>query len=180
MRAVEYRATRDTQAISSAAILACLIAAGLALIAWVDSVIAVDLNAPINTTPTVGTEIKRGMDAAFQCPITVDPLSFSGCIFNFETQNRQKVVDYQPFDLGLFFEAWALLDSVGYTEHEVQGDLAQKTYVVARGRAASMYKVFRSIQQKLGVTDEQLVSLSSRKKEPLAQRLEFWSKLPTQ
>lgn len=53
--------------------------AGFALIAtlfYVALVNAADLNAPINTTPTVGSEIRRGMDAGYsQCPRIIDALT---------------------------------------------------------------------------------------------------------
>jgi hypothetical protein len=157
--------------------------AGLALGAFLigPGAQSADLSAPINTTPTLGSEIKRGIDAAFsQCPNSFDPLAFPQCVFAIEGKNRQKVVEYQPFDLGLFFEAWIRMDVAGFPSQELQSDLAQSHYTSARRQAKAMYGVFRDYQTKLGVTDEQLISLSDYKKDHLRQRLEYWSKMPPQ
>jgi hypothetical protein len=88
------------------------------------------------------------------------------------------VVDYQPFDLGLFFAAWINMDVVAYPTNPIQNAYAQERYASARREAEAMYKIFRDHQKKVGVTDEQIVSASGMKKDHLIARLAFWTSQP--
>jgi hypothetical protein len=42
---------------------------------------------------------------------TLDILAYAQCIFDVADRNRQKVVDHDPFETGLFFNAWLTRES---------------------------------------------------------------------
>lgn len=70
------------------------------------------LNAPIQPPmPTVGSEIKRGADAADRCstlytmPTGAD--GFVACVDARQSANRQSAGTYEAFDVGLYFMAKA-------------------------------------------------------------------------
>ena len=79
---------------------------------WSSLALGADLNAPINTTPTLGSEIARGASAARNCIITQTnrPIMGALCVHKQESQNRERMGNYEPFPLGLNFNAWKLLD----------------------------------------------------------------------
>ncbi len=68
----------------------------------------VNLNAPVVDKPTVGSELKRGMDVANECSsqLFVDPLKLSSCAFDAQERNAQKHSNHQFYDVGLFFQTW--------------------------------------------------------------------------
>jgi hypothetical protein len=147
--------------------LAVVLLAGLPA-AW-----AVDLNAPVTTTPTLGSEIRRGADAAsaraeFEHVRRGEDLKYNHCIFDVGHTADQKVADPDPFDLGLFFAAWHSLDSLFVTVLSGAPELAPSAHESAR----SMYVVFHHLQEKLGVTDTQLLEATGRTS-GLKPRLEF-------
>lgn len=69
------------------------------------------LNAPIQpSTPTVGSEIKRGADAADRCgdlyTMPTDAPGFIACVAARQSANRQSAgTGYEAFDIGLYFMA---------------------------------------------------------------------------
>jgi hypothetical protein len=104
----------------------------------------VDLNAPVQTKPTIGSEIKRGFDVSNQCIhfIGEGPLAFEGCITQLEHKSRESLADPRAFDVGIYLSAWNLLDIPGMN---------------ASDSTERMYELFRIAQGKLGVTDRQAV-----------------------
>src|ERR1700688_2710004 len=72
---------------------------------------AADLNAPLVDQPTIGSEIKRGWSAAFDCHLNhLRPLGFAHCIDEASSAAEQNHANYKPFELGLFFNYWYLAD----------------------------------------------------------------------
>ena len=67
------------------------------------------LDAPVDTKPTVRSEIKRGYSAAFNCFLeaTNDYLAFTICVSAVQEENEQKSTLSDPFLLGLSVEALA-------------------------------------------------------------------------
>ena len=134
----------------------------------------VDLNAPVATTPTVGSEIKRGVMAALDCPLHADGhFAYNHCVFDVESRNRQKVVDPDPFDVGLFFGAWKQLDILVKVDQE-HGTQDANLYELTR----SHYSTFHQLGQKVHVTDAQILSASGLNPVSVEPRLEYWSKQP--
>jgi hypothetical protein len=135
---------------------------------------AVDLNKPINNTPTVATEIKRGSDAAWQCDsVMTNALDYARCIFKVEELNRQKVVDYQPFDLGLFFAAWLNLDITAGSVKKVMGEDSTR-FQDAYREADSMFTLFSSVQAEMKVSDKQLINITKMNQDLVNNKLSSW------
>lgn len=65
------------------------------------------LDTPINTKPTVRSEIKRGEDAAFECSLNAGThyAAFVNCINAEIHSNLQASTKSEPFTLGLFVTA---------------------------------------------------------------------------
>ena len=63
------------------------------------------LDRRIDNTPTVRSEILRGMHAADYCT-TYEEDNFSTCVVKSIYANRQTHVETDPFELGIEFGAW--------------------------------------------------------------------------
>jgi hypothetical protein len=139
---------------------------------------AVDAVAQVDTTPNLESELRRGMDAAGACPSTSAAQDYAKCIFAISARNQQTVVDYKPFDTGLFFKAWIAMDLLGNSGTPADTDLAMQSVAAARHQAASMYTVFLADQRKVGATDEQMIAASGLSKSMLESRLASWASQP--
>lgn len=115
------------------------------------------LDAPIKpSTPTVGSEIKRGSDAVFQCGmIYVSPLevqAFARCVGDQELTNRNEMKSgYEAFNTGLYFAArkYAQISLNVLTDH---GEPAAGVDSIIERFDIGL----RNSSQKFGLTDEQL------------------------
>jgi len=75
---------------------------------------AADLDAPLTMRVTVGSEIQRGRQAAFECMLhgeVTNPSNIIGCVDAEDVENRHGYVDGSAFSLGLYFRAWFLADN---------------------------------------------------------------------
>jgi len=150
---------------------------GALLMTAVAAISAADLSPPIDATPTVETEIKRGMDAESVCIGSLVAPDYAHCIFAIEERNRQRLLDYNPFDIGLFFRAWVVMDARANPGSPADGDPA-KELSAARHQAASMYTVYRAYQRKVGVTDEFVIGVSGMSASLVESRIAFWDSQP--
>jgi len=150
----------------------------LMLMAPIAASSAMDLSALSDTTPTLESEIKRGIEAESSCSRVIVSRDYVQCIFAIEARNQQNVVDYKPFDTGLFFRAWIAMDLLGNPSTPPDDDLAKQVAAAGRHQAESMYTVFRADQRKVGVADEQLIEISGMSKGNLESRLAVWTSQP--
>ena len=145
-----------------------------------------DLNAPINTRPTIGSEIKRGHDVAFDCSIKFadDVISLSECVNDALSVNRQRQVDTLPFELGAFLqecqqEAFLIKAE---TELAPTNSLAARELPEVRRHLALCYPILRNDQKKLKITDEQLIkaidTLAPAGRVTYLDQLHEWEKNP--
>jgi len=139
---------------------------------------AADQSAAIDSTSTLETEIRRGVYAESACAAIAVAQDYVRCIFAVEARNQQKVVDYKPFDTGLFFRAWIAMDLLGNPRSSADSSSSPQAAEAARQQAASMYTVFRADQRKVGVTDEQMIAASGMSKSILESRLAVWASQP--
>jgi hypothetical protein len=146
---------------------------------------AADLNAPVNNTPTIGSEIARGIDAANNCPMmrprkVVDDDTYS-CIAGIANTNRQRMTAFEPFLLGLYFRSWLVMDVAAYPSKAPDDAIGERLETSARRDASEFYAAFRGYQKQLGVTDEQLIQATKSAGGSTASnqaRLDFWASLP--
>jgi hypothetical protein len=144
------------------------------------SAAAADLNAPVNTQPTLLTEMQRGYRAAGPCEITLAPLDYSTCIFDISGREAARIATPDPFDIGIYLAAWTRLD-----EHmQADASLPDNSYAAAdlsgaRSGAASFFVVVRNLQKKLGLTDAQVWrAADALHVEPMARRWAYWLAQP--
>ena len=154
-----------------------LVLGGLLMLA-VGAASAAHLSPASDTRPTVETEIKRGMDAESACGSALVPADYAHCIFSVENQNRQRLLDYNPFDIGLFFRAWAVLDARGNPVSPADDDKAKQLSAAALHQAGSMYTVYRAYQRKVGVTDDFVIAVSGMSQSLVESRIAFWDSQP--
>jgi hypothetical protein len=122
---------------------------------------AADINAPIETRPTVGSEITRGTLAASDCSFRyrIDLRGLEKCISDALSTDQQKQPNFLPFEVGLFWGRCTAESQLieAFTEIAATNPLAASKLPEVRESFRSSYGVFRNYQAKLGVTDQQLV-----------------------
>src|SRR5580704_996858 len=81
--------------------------AGLSIVITVASAQNANLNAPVSRQPTVGSEVRRGDLASFDCGIenVIDTEPFIACVNDLIDTNRQKSTLSDPFELGVYLAA---------------------------------------------------------------------------
>jgi len=154
-----------------------LVLGGLLVLA-VGAACAADPGPATDTTPTVETEIKRGMDAESACASALVAADYSHCVFGIENRNRQRLLDYNPFDIGLFFRAWVLMDARANPSSPADSDETKQLSAAARHQALSMYTVYRAYQRKVGVTDDFVIAVSGMSQSLVEARIAFWDSQP--
>lgn len=112
------------------------------------------LNAPIQpSTPTVGSEIKRGADAAERCSalftMPTNAAAFTNCIDSRQSSNRQTMgTGYEAYDVGIYFVAKMNLN----VAIDVLGESRPETRVIqAKNNLYDVY--YRQARDKLNLTD---------------------------
>jgi hypothetical protein len=139
---------------------------------------AADLNSPIVTKPTLGSEINRGTSAAFDCVVSnaINALGAGKCISEVESQNHQRMMTgYEAFSLGAFFYGWMLADRLAFAP--AQNNVGQTINENWRRAAAPLFVTFRDLQRRLGVTDDQLIT-AGRGQANTKERIAYWSQQP--
>lgn len=147
---------------------------------------AADLNSSIDTHPTVGSEIKRGDDAAFECGLhnIADPLSTSICVSNAVSEDKQRQPNSIPFVVGAFWGECKqqALSVDSSSQLAATNSLAAAELPAAKRALAQAYEVFRHYQKQLDVTDEQLVDAlkvdSTEGRQALLRQLRAWKLNP--
>jgi len=147
-----------------------------------------DLNAPIDTRPTVGSEINRGYSAAFDCSLqhVAEPLSFSECVTEATSADQQKQPNSVPFIVGAYWGECGQEALMVKSDQDLAStnSIAATILPEAQRELATSYPVFRHYQEKLGVTDEQLVAaiadVTPAGKQSLLAQLHSWERQPPQ
>lgn len=116
---------------------------GLPMIITVAIAQNANLNAPVSRQPTVGSEIQRGNEAAFDCSLhyLTDLRKFIVCMNDLIETNRQKSTLSEPFELGLYLQA---LSYASVHHHSLNSD---GSFTIWRDRAiAILTKIKLSIR----------------------------------
>lgn len=149
---------------------------------------APDLNAPIDTQPTIGSEINRGTKAAFDCSLqhVSDALAFGECVSDAISADEQKQPNSLPFEVGALWGECTSEALLVKTDLELAptNSVAAEELPSAQRELALSYKAFRHYQEKLGVTDQQLVAavddLSEAGRQSSLAQLHSWEQQPPQ
>jgi hypothetical protein len=142
---------------------------------------AADLNAPLVDRPTLGSEIKRGWDAASDCYLhNLEALADGQCISDASSAAQQQRSNYKPFELGLYFGEWQAEDLAAISAQSLSNNvIAQQEAPEHAREAGAAYTVFRHLQAELGITDAQLMAATTTDmndfgKSRLDVRLRLW------
>ncbi len=137
-------------------------AIAFAMLLTISGAAAADLNAPINNTPTIGSELQRGVAAAFDCHLKFvsDTSRQSQCALDAASVDQQRHPDFKPFHLGVFWGMWM---EWGFDIQSDRSIAGTNTFAAARlpeliRERETYLPLFRRIQREVGVTDEQLVN----------------------
>ena len=123
---------------------------------------AADLNAPLDEKPTLGSEIKRGWNAAFDCSLAhiVDVQGMNDCTSAAGSKAHQERPNPDPFLLGLYLGSTLHFAAQAERPDPVGGPIPGVSDQATNKRNAEEdFAVYASEQKKLGVTDEQAVGL---------------------
>lgn len=144
----------------------------------------VNLNAPISEKPTVASELRRGIDAAFDCTLKhMDQSEAMDCVLDAQHINQQQHAGHDAFDVGLYFEAWRHFDIVWTvdTRNADTNSFAASQVDSTKAYAASTFTLFRNYRKALGVTVEQILSqteLNDGGKAAVRARFAYWDSQP--
>jgi len=137
--------------------------AGMVLMATAALAIADPKNLEIGNTPA-GKEIKRATDAASACNEKVfKGPDYASCIMGIQQANSKKGGDTSAFDLGLYFNTWLTMDIMARPDEPADSDFLKQAGVLAKPEAAKFFKLYRDLQKKVPVTDEQMTTLQDMK-----------------
>jgi hypothetical protein len=147
---------------------------------------APNLNAPIDTRPTIGSEINRGYSAAFDCSLqhVADALPFSQCVSDAVSTDQQKQPNSLPFMVGAYWGECVSEALMVKSDRELaaSNSVAAASLPDAERELGMSYPVFRHYQQKLGVTDQQLVEaiddVTPAGKQSFLAQLHAWENQP--
>jgi hypothetical protein len=143
---------------------------------------APDLNAPLDTRPTLASEMRRGWSAEAECyDVRSSPLEYGLCVSRLGDRESARIGDPTPYKLGLYLRAWASMDLRFRSDGELAASnaFAAADLPGARRECASDALVARGLQKRLGLTDAQLMSATGYKSvEDIAARWAYWTSLP--
>ena len=107
------------------------------------------------------------------------PLDYEVCVDQLSNDEEAKVTNADAFDLGLYLGGWRSLDLIMTSSASLPDNkFAQEKLPEARSGAASEFFVLRSLQKKLGLTDEQVRGAAEGSYVGLADRWGFWLAQP--
>jgi len=133
---------------------------GLVALILPQVVAGADLNAPLDEKPTLGSEIKRGWQAAFDCSLAhiVDVQGMNDCTSAAGSKAQQERPNSDPFLLGLYLGSSLHFAAQAERPDPAGGPVPGISDQATNQRNAEEdFAVYASEQKKLGVTDEQAV-----------------------
>ncbi|HEX5264230.1 MAG TPA: hypothetical protein VFW13_11920 [Phenylobacterium sp.] len=152
----------------------------LGFLAYANAAWGTDVNAPLDTRPTLQTEMHRGYLAASGCAITLEALQYAICISHVSDAEEAKISNANPFNLGLFLAAWRVLDQQVRSFASLPDNrFARAAVPESQEQAASEFVVLRGLQKRLGLSDLQVRAASGAQNDALAERWNFWLAQPS-
>lgn len=121
-----------------------------------------NLDAPLDSRPTLRSELNRGRAAAFDCGLHHfdDMLDHSACVDHVISEAVQRVPNATPFMVGAYFQAcedFAEMVEI-MAKDDSQSDYHARRIAEARHYLALTYPALKNYQGKLRLTNAALVS----------------------
>ena len=145
-----------------------------------------NLDAPLDSRPTLRSEINRGKAAAFECGLHHfgDLMEHDSCVEQVTNEAVQRVPNAAPFTVGAYFQAcedFAELVEIMEKQND-QSDYYARRIAEARHYLALTYPVLKNYQAKVKLTNAQLVAaideLTPVGRQTFLARLAAWAKDP--
>jgi hypothetical protein len=119
------------------------------------------LDEPLNDKPTVGSEINRGFEAAFNCVMAnlADAQKTSDCDQAVVQAEEQKHADSDPFKLGLYYGACVhfATEIRSDTEGQATNRAAADDLTFAKIELKFTYQQFKLVRDAVGISDDHLI-----------------------
>ena len=136
-------------------------------------------------TPKALDDIKRGDEDALRCALQfLGPTQISNCTFTMARMNARDASDTRAYNVGLTFESWRDLD-VDWVADQKLAKSGQVTAAQLHDEEAgtrTMYQLYRSGRDALGISDKELLSLMTKMtvqgRATTWDRLQFWANQP--
>ena len=110
----------------------------------------------------IGVAVKQGIDSTSPCnALVMKAPQFSSCVLSAQQSNAKKGGDSNAYDLGLYFDAWYSMDMLARPDPDdaPASDFVKQAGAAAKPEAARYFKLYREVQKKLRVADDQLIVL---------------------
>jgi hypothetical protein len=125
--------------------------------------LAADLNAPIEQTPTLASEIRRGDKAAsahfLEGYNKIEPYKFASCVIDHDKANGLERPDGRAFSLGLNFGAWRWATIEMDIAHKSPKDKLSRSIATVAGKFSPQnFVIWREYQKMLDVSDADILN----------------------
>jgi hypothetical protein len=134
-------------------------------------------------TAKAADDIRRGQEDAMRCALGyMGPAQITNCSYAMARVNAQDGSDGRAYNAGLTFETWRDLDVDFAADQKPQKPGQVNTTQLRDEETATrtMYLLYRSASDAIGISDKQLLALLSRMtpqgKATTWTRLQFWAK----
>ncbi len=110
------------------------------------------------SSPT-GQDIQHGSVAADKCSLQIrkSAQAYESCVTAAQDTNRGKGGDSRSFEAGLFFSAWQQMDGIVRPDFPPSSEEDRRYLATFKPLAVKYLKLYREVQKKAGVTDEQVI-----------------------
>ena len=113
---------------------------------------------------SLGKYIGRGSAAGDECGgallIPKPAAAYDSCVTAAQMKNRQNGEDSRGFDAGLFFSAWQQMDGIARPDWVPDTEAGKQRMGDAKSLAVKYLALYRDVQHKAGVTDEQVIAIN--------------------
>ena len=166
------------------------VAAAIAFAVSIEVALAANINAPLDTRPTIGSEIRRGYSTALGCFIRHNMVStFDDCILAAGAKAEQELSNSAPFLLGLNYGATDLAKTAFDVDAEMKRKTRSEFWEIRvrndQRRLGDFYRVFKVEQKQVSISNADIAnSFGPGTTDPKAARAEvlkelsFWDANP--
>ncbi len=150
-----------------------------------NTIFAIDLNTPIETKPTIRSEIKRGYQSIFTfCHSAMYLEELKICVDKVKEENLRQDKETESFLLGFYFGAWhdtvVSMFTLRLLEKPLkEANLKEPDYAFGEIWGIFYFMDFRKIQKQFGIDDLTLCDITGARSEDVIPEIRKWEqKMP--
>ena len=146
---------------------------------------AIDLDAPIETKPTIRSEIKRGYQSIFTfCDKAIPFEELKICVDKVKEENLRQDKESESFLLGFYFGAWHDTVLIMFTLRLLEkplkeANLKEPNYAFGESYGMFYFMDFRKIQKQFGIDDLTLCDITGARSEDTIPEIRKWEQKMT-